>query len=399
MQISRRLNDWLDGFMQYGANSEPPTQFRLWTGVGVVAAALQRKCYMEWEKDIYPNMYICIIGPPGSKKGTAMGPGAELLRSISIPMSADAITPEQLIRRMSEANGTDNDPLTGEIIMHSSYTVFSEEFTVFLGHQNPKLAATLCDLYDCKPKFTNDTKTQGTDEIIGPWLNIIGATIPAVLRSALPLEAIGGGLTSRMMMIYGDNRAKRVALPIKTQEERELFNVLKLDLQKIQLMKGRFRMTEEFVEAYAEWYNRGEDPPNLGEYYGAYISRRSTHLRKLCMVLSASRDNSMVITKDDFFRAKKFIEAAEAHMDKVFAGVGQSMTADLMSRVMTYLAAEREVSYAELLRKFYNDADAFTMDRVIQTLDKMKYLEISQPSGKLKFSGPANFMEVLSAQA
>ncbi len=44
----RKLNDWIDGFMQYTENSEPPLLFRKWTAISCMAAALQRKVRIEW---------------------------------------------------------------------------------------------------------------------------------------------------------------------------------------------------------------------------------------------------------------------------------------------------------------------------------------------------------------
>ena len=64
--MARILTDWLDNYMKYTENSEPHPRFRLWTGISVISACLMRKCKIPWGFfDIYPNMYIVLVGPSG----------------------------------------------------------------------------------------------------------------------------------------------------------------------------------------------------------------------------------------------------------------------------------------------------------------------------------------------
>ena len=129
---SRKIDDWLDAYMEYTSNSEPPTLFRKWTGISVIAAALQRKCYVDWGMlTFYPNLYIILVGPSGTRKGTAMYPGQDLLRELGIPLAADATTLQALIRRLKETNNTQINPDTGVPVFHSSMTIFSKESKYF----------------------------------------------------------------------------------------------------------------------------------------------------------------------------------------------------------------------------------------------------------------------------
>ena len=54
----RKLSDWLDAFMEYTENSEPPILYRKWVGLSCIAAALMRKVYIEWGTALtwYPNL-------------------------------------------------------------------------------------------------------------------------------------------------------------------------------------------------------------------------------------------------------------------------------------------------------------------------------------------------------
>lgn len=380
----RVLDDWIDSFMLYTQNSEPPDMFRLWTGISVVAAAMQRKCYLSWGTlTFYPNIYVVLVGPSGCRKGTALGPGYDLLMDATIKLSADATTLQALIRRLREANDQHLDPITNKMVFHSSITIFSKEFTVFLGYHNRELMAALCDWYDCGRKWTYDTKNQGTDEITGVWVNLIGATTPSLIQSSMPLDAIGGGLTSRMIFVVEEGKKRTVAVPLQTREEVNLGKTLQHDLEKINLLSGAFKVTPGFMDAWVTWYETTDKspPPFRDERFAGYFERRPNHVMKLSMIMAASRktcrtaSGELVLTEYDLARAIRILTATEVKMPRVFSGVGKSPISDLVPRVMKEVGLAGEMEIQELMRIFHHDADKFTMDKCILTLEGMGFLK------------------------
>lgn len=376
----RRLPDWLDAYMEYTDNSEPPELFRQWVGVSVIAAALQRKCYLNWGMlTFYPNMYIILVGPPAARKGTAMYPGQALLRKLEIPMAADSTTREALIRRLKEASTTVVNSKTSIPSFHSSMTIFSKEFTVFVGYKNDALISALCDWYDCDPKWKYDTKNQGTDEVLGVWVNLIGATTPDLIRSSMPLETIGGGLTSRVIFVCEQKKGKTVVMPFLSSEQKEIESQLFYDLERINLLSGPFQVTKAFMDNWTEWYlsNDAKPPQHLmnGPFAG-YCERRPNHILKLSMICSISRSSEMILREQDIVRATKLLTKTECKMPEVFAGVGQSDISVVIHRVMMYLRANKEVPYDQLMRQFYADADEATLQRILRTLESMRVIKV-----------------------
>jgi len=385
--MKRKVGDWIEGFLRFTENSEPPTTFRRWVAVSVIAAALQRKTVLRWGYlNFYPNMYIVIVGPSGkTRKGTAMTPGYNLLRDMGIKVAAEAITREALIRELRKASdttiGKDNRP-----ILHSSLTIYSQELTVFLGYKNMQLISDLTDWYDCRDRWTYRTKNMGTDEIIGVWVNLIGATTPELIQSSLPRDAIGGGLTSRIIFIYEENKEKIVPTPFLTSEQVSLYSDLLEDLQNIYLMTGDFKVTEDFIDRWVDWYtqhNREGMFGNTKELQG-YVERRPNHLLKLSMILSASRSSDMLITRGDFEKALSMLEEVERNMPKVFAGVGQSPMSEVMNNMMQYIAIRKEVALDEMLEYFYRDVgDKDTLMRIVNTLEMMRYIVVVRTKDRI----------------
>ena len=377
MSNGRELDDWVDSFVNWTDNSESPMMYRLWTGISVVASALRRKCSLSWGSlTFYPNMYIVLVGPSGCRKGTAMGPGEKLLKWIpEVKLAATSTTRQALIRRLQKS--TDTITLEdGKQSFHSSLTIFSEEFTVFLGYQNNELMADLCDWFDCKEHWIYETKNMGTDEIIGVWVNIIGATTPTLVRSSLPMDSIGGGLTSRMIFVCEEKKEKTVIFP---NFDDNLQTALGQDLERISMMKGRFKVTQPFLKLWTKWYTEISHNPNpFGDpRFEGYADRRPTHVMKLALILSASRGNNinMVVTDGDLERAIAILTRTEVKMPMVFGGVGRSELAPLMEQVIGFIRNKRELTRAELMQRFYYDADSATMQRVLDTLIEMDYIQ------------------------
>lgn len=342
----------------------------------MIAASLQRKCSLEWGTfTLYPNMYIVLVGPSGCRKGTAMGPGYNLLRGLGIKLAAEAITREALIRELK--NCTNTQAFGDQMLMHSSLTIFSQELTVFLGYSNMQLMADLCDWFDCRDQWTYRTKSQGTDEIIGVWVNLFGATTPELIQTTLPRDAIGGGLTARMIMVFAPGKKQSIPIPHLTDDERTLGTILQSDLEKINMLSGSFKVSKDFIDFWVEWYPLQDSRVIFDDNrFTGYIERRGMHALKLSMICNASRTNDMIITSYDLQRAIMLLESVEKDMQKVFSGVGKSPTSDILIQVMQYCARFGEVTYEQLITHFYQDADKRTMDGIIQTLSVMNTVKV-----------------------
>jgi len=385
IKLNRKLDDWINAYMQLTENTEPPTLFRFWTAVSVLASALQRKCFVKWGSSLlfYPNLYIILVGPSGVRKGTAMNPGLDLIEDVGkIKVAAQATSLQALIRRLKETNYQDPDLNTGKMQFHSSMTIFSKEFTVFLGYHNRELMSALCDWYDCDRKWSYETIARKKEEIVGVWVNLFGATTPSLIRSSLPLDAIGGGLTSRIIYVYEEKIGKMVLLPMETEYEKELRKDLLHDLDKITMLSGQFKYTNGFLDLWSDWrVEADKHPPFYDDRFDGYISRRPNHVMKLSMIMSVSRgsdENQMTLTTKDLERAVAILEEVELKMQGVFKGVGNSDTADILHRVIMFLkiSKNKEIPVWQLAKHFQGDMDKIMMDRVMATLETMKMAKV-----------------------
>ena len=386
-ETERNIPDWITGFMLLTDNSEPPILFRKWAAISAIASALQRKCRVDLGISLtfYPNFYIVLVGPSATRKGTAMKFANDIIENIpAIRLSSQATSLQALIRRMKEINLTDIDMATGEQFYHSSFTIFSNEFTVFLGYHNRELIAALCDWYDCHSRWSYDTIKRDKEEVIGVLVNILAGTTPDNIQSSLPIEAIGGGLTSRIIFVNEDKKNKLVVFPSTTEREIQLQQHLIHDLEQVTLMSGVFEFTEDAMSFYSDWCHLADkNPPFYSPKFDGYCGRRRNHLISLSMVCSASRTNELIITKDDLERSSILLAEVEVKMGTVFRGMGASDISSLINDAIIFIenSSTPDIPMWQFARQFEGNMDKLVLDRVLFTLETSKYIVIDRRPG------------------
>lgn len=375
----RRVSDWIEGWKTYREEyGEAPFLYNDWVAVSIIAAVLQRKTWLPWDKKIYPNFYIVLIGPAGVRKGEAMTPGNKLLRDMGIKLTAESTTREALIRHL-KLTGTDQDAAgfideDGIYKTYSALTIYSEEFTTFIGYNNRLLMADLAGWWDCPNTWTYDTKNKGKDVIEGVYVNLIGATTPEIFRRALPEDAVGGGLLSRTICVFEEQKGQIVIFP--TEGDPKLREDLFADLFEIYKITGPFSYNNDFKAKYADWYPTQHlhinfDDPKLA----AYIQRRSTHLRKLCMVMNAARGGDKILTGEDFDRSLDLLKRTEKNMPKTFAGFGASDKSEVLHNIAQFIYIKKEVYFSDLMKRFMADVGKDELIQCIATLEVSGLIE------------------------
>ena len=386
----RVLSDWIDSFVEFNQNSEPPTTYDRWMAIGCIASVLQRKCWLEWGRlTFYPNLYIVLIGPPGGpRKGTAMEPVLRYLskkEELGIFLAAENTTREQLIIALQNATSLASLP-DGFAIHHSSLTILNSELTVFLGYRNMQMITELTDWYDCKAHWSYHTKNSGQFDISNVWVNMIGATTPDAINESLPPAAIGGGFTSRVLFIYETGKKGPVPYPSLTAEEKSLDKKLQTDLVDISQLAGVFVPTKHYVEAWTDWYmNNYNNPPFTERVLAGYCERRAAMALKLSMIVNASRDGGMELMPIDLERAVSFLVEAERKMLSVFAGVGTADHSAVLANIMQMilLAPKGQIGLQSIMWRVRNDVTSQRLTELLASLEMSGFCRLNKATNTI----------------
>ena len=370
--MPRKVEDWIEGFLEYTSNTEPRESYRRWVAISTIASALQRKCRLVWGTEtFYPNEYIILVGPPAARKGTAMRAGKYFLDRLGIPRAADESSRQKLVKSLKEAMVPDATN-EGRINYHASLSLQCTELTVFLGYDSKELISMLCKWYDCEDRYIYDTIQRGKEEIANVWVNLLGATTPGQLQAALPIAAISSGFTSRIVFVYEEDKERMVIEPFLTPAQQVLEEDLYIDLGEIRSLCGDFTVDTDFRGLYTAWRTDSESRQLFADSrLDYYVQRRPTHLFKLAMICSAARRSDLLVTRDDLASAIAMLENVERKMINVFRGVGANPLASVQMRVMSLLEVEHELSLANLQGQFFSDVSRRDLGEVLSTIEAM----------------------------
>lgn len=331
--------NWIDLYVnEYTKETESPTSYHMWTAISMICAALQRKVWINFGQEdnpftIYCNLYVVFVAPPGTcRKTQAIRYGKELILDIDdVSIASDSVTREALIMELVAARTTMAMDDEGDIIEpHCSLTLLSGEFSVFLGQKNLTLLSLLCELFDCEKVWKYATKHAGKDTLQGVWFSILGATTPELLTSSLPITAIGGGLTSRIVFVVEHQRRKKVTSPYLPPMIRA---ILIERLRDINRMKGEMHFKDGAFKYFDEWYQ--SSPDGVTEF----DQRQHVYVLKVAMIFAAANARNYIIV-EDVARAIQEIDIIKPRMTEAFQGVGRSEYGYVVSRLRSLLREE-----------------------------------------------------------
>lgn len=373
--------------MEYTAKSESPESYHRWCAMSIIASAVRRQVWIDMGFfRVYPNMYIVLVGPPGRcRKSVAINTATNLIQGLSdIRVSADAITREALIRaiKLSETQ----TEIGNKIYMHSSITIISKELSVFLGTNNSDLLSLLTDLYDNPDMWEYRTKNSGIDTITNVWLNKLAASTPAWLVGSVPLSAIGGGYTSRVIFVVEHDVRHKIAIPTLSKNEQILKHNLIADLEDISLTRGEFNLTSGAKEMYEKWYmDQGESIEQDARFWG-YYERRHIHLLKIATIVAISSNSQGIVDEEHLIRATNYLYSIEPNMKEAFGAAGRSENAADIDQIIKIIQTMGSIDKQDLIGLTWRDISTDNFEKALMTLYKMGAIDQSIQNGKIKIS-------------
>lgn len=396
--MSRHFDNWLRAYADYTQYSESPAAFHFWTGVSTIAGALRRQVWIEQRLFQWvPNFYIVIVGPAGvAAKSTCVRIGMDLLREVpGVKFGPQSITWQALVQALADSrvevpfSGPDGTFLTGEFYPMCCITCPVGELGTFLKPEDQTLVDVLISLWDGqKETWDHLTKTSGESQIVNPWINVIGCVTPAWLRQNFPESLVGGGLTSRVLFVYGDKKRHFVPYPsemITDVDHAQKRQMLIDDLQKIGELKGEYRLTQGALTWGSAWYQTLWErcPPHLeGDRFQGYRSRKQTHLHKTAMVLAAAQRDELIIEESDLVAADSLVSALEQDMQTVFQSIGVANTNLQNHEILSYIRAYPGITWRDLWRRCMPVMSAKDFTTALQSIVEAGYVRVS---GKDRF--------------
>lgn len=374
--MQRHCSNWIQSYVQLTSKNEAPTIYHEWAAIFAISSAMRRKCCLRWaDRYIYPNMYIVFVGPPAIGKNTAMMYPDRFLRTLNIPRSSAFITKEALIGAM-ERQTTEVD-LGYTIEKHCTFSILSEEFSVFIGQQNPGLMNMLTDWFDNKEEWSYETKTAGTNKLQNVFISLLGGATQQSIGAMFPDNLmIGTGFASRIIFVYADKKSKFLPFPVFTEDDKILEQQLLQDLEQIAGLRGIYQPTQDFIRfwlVFAEAQQLEQVfPPYAESKFEGYLGRRDLHIRKLAMIIRAAKSNDFEITEEDIMDALTLLKRTEIEMVKTFGQLGQSKHASVLTNILALLSRQKVTEVHTLYQRYMLDASVDEINAMLEGFCAMK---------------------------
>lgn len=388
----RELPDWLSEFMENTTWGEAPPYFYFWTGVQTIACALRRRVWLDmgtfrWN----PNLYTLLVAPPGIvQKSSTSDLGMRLLKQIpGIHQGPTTLTWQSLYDAYLEV-GEEFDVSPTETATQSALYINSSEFGITLNMKDIDMVNQLIHVWDGY-EMKKRTRMDGELIIPTPCLNMIACTTPSWIAENVPQYLIGGGLTSRMLFVYGEEKARYIAYPSRhmPKDYMERQGRLVRDLERISQLVGGFRLTEDAYRWGEEWYehfHKVEAPKLDKTLIGGYIARKQTLVHKVAMILTVSRGDDLTIDRATLERAVKLITELEGNMPKVYNKIGMTEDSNASLQILAFLERNGgECAFSLLYRymhRYYPDPSEF--EKIIGGMFHARLISIDKTQGVIK---------------
>jgi len=312
----RKLDSWIASFIDQTINLDSPAIYRRWTAISLIAAVLEQKVWMQTSEALYPNLYIFIVGDPGVGKTRVIKVAKRLANSLrDFHIAPISMTWASCVDAMASSKRYVIVDPPNEPLQFNSMYICADELGAFMGKYDNEMIDGLSAFYDPTPYQQTRRTMDHKIEITSPQVSLLAGCTPSNLTDFMPDKAWGQGFTSRLIMIYSNEKIIGDDFAARNPTRME---ALEHDLKIIYGLFGEFNVTQEYVDCINNWRQCGEPPLPNHPKLTHYITRRKTHLYKLSMVSSVDRGNSLSITREDFNRAMNWMVEAETLMPEIF---------------------------------------------------------------------------------
>jgi hypothetical protein len=354
---------WLNTYLEYTKGQESPEAFHQWVGLCMLSAAIGRNLKIDrGHYKMYPNIFVILVAGSGMcRKSTAIHMGVRILKSIKNKplLFSQKITAEALIQALQQS------PRDGDMIG----LVYADELSVFMGGDSVKsgLIPLLTNLYDGHDEWSYHTRGRGLEILTNVNITMIAASTLEWLKNSIPMDAIGGGFTGRILFVHEDSPASPNLFPNRGEHHDSMVEALVNDLEEISQYKGSIMFTPQALEASQKWYAEHFYEPRDPAVSG-YFARKHDHMFKLAALLSVSEGPSRLVTDKHITEALCLLGKLEGKLDEVASSVSTSTASTPTEKVLDIMRRYKKLNHSELLKRCWRFASAQDLQAIIQTL-------------------------------
>lgn len=335
--------------------------------MATIASCLEQKVWLTTSAPLYPNLYVFLIGHPGTGKSRTIRSAILYTNEIQdFHKAPNSITFASLVDALVRSKRT-IIRLPDEPLEYNSMLIAADELGTFLHKYDKEMADGISAFYDPMPYGHERRGGDIKIKLKSPQLNVLCGSTPSNLIEVLPEGAWGQGFMSRVILVFSDERIVGDDFASVT---RILDPGLIHDLKIINSLVGEFGVSPEYRDAVSAWRQLGEPPIPTHPKLIHYNSRRRVQLYKLSMVSAVDRSNVLHLTKDDFNRAMNWLLEAEVLMPEIFKAGAANADSQAMDEIRDFVRAKGECQEYLVVKFARERVPAHSILRVIDIMER-----------------------------
>lgn len=392
-------DDFFKAYFSYLDETEVPILFNRWSAIASIGALLERNyCLQFGNTVINPNMYVMLMGSPGTRKSTAIKSiKALLIRAGYTTYAADRTSKEKFLLDLAgiefdeKGNAiSTKDPedilsqnIFGESSAKEPSPIFitADEFNDFLGNGNIEFISMLGNLWDYNGSYTNRIKHGKSVSITDPTISILGGNTPTSFSMAFPPETFGQGFFSRLILVYGEPNGRKITFP-KTREDADTSLLVSILEDVKARVTGKAVYTKEAEMLLDKIYQSWKGLTDVR--FDSYSTRRFIHLLKLCLITSAARLD-VRITEQDVIYSNTVLHYTERLMPKALGEFGKAKYSDISHKIIQMLDRTlKPMTLQEIWVEVVNDLEKMSiLSEILKNLMVAKKIQMVTGQGFL----------------
>lgn len=382
------LTGWIGQYVQNMLpTTEAPAAFHWASAMGWVAASMGRHICIQYQKKLFANLFILLVGPSGrSRKDTAIGNIRDVLmtdmtngyefRRPEPHVSGDVQSSEGIIDVLKSLEDDNRLP---------NLFLYLSEFSKMMGNVmragTSTISPVLTELYDCPPFQGTSGRTKHV-RVALPYVNIMAATQPDILTGLFRSEDMVSGFANRWLYVLGDGTGPKAWPP---PVDRAWMNAVHYRMvESIDSFKRDdgtpFVMmpSAEVLDWWEPWYNEKYPQLGLSPEEAAMCIRHAPMMWKIGMMYAAL-DGSTVMEMKHITPARIAIEWMWDSIRPLMANWGRTIDGQIEVRLVAVLtkkgALKRYMIHQQCSSRRWSTAD---VNRVIAAMLTAGLLEQGQ---------------------
>ena len=320
-------------------------------------------------KELFPNLYIMLVAPPGVGKDQIIDKVVDILLELTktaedgygVNLAEESISAKGLVDALASEDSVLKLVRTHNGARHleffHSLCVCVPELGTMLPDYNPLLVSNFNELYNCRRQFRDRirggaARGQATT-IINPHLTMLTGTQPETLVKIFPEEAFKMGFFSRTILVYEPRLERKPLFNVKVTDVSAVEQKIIDHLHRITKLVGRFKVTRAYADMADEFHvSKCDETALRHSRFEDYNTRRSLHIHKLAMCFALAEDEpTLQLDARHFQSAFDFLCRAEVRMPDIFKNLISSRGFHNAVEEIVMLAQEkRTISEAEIRR-------------------------------------------------